>query len=128
MECCIGKSCQEVLLDVEITLNNRPLSYVEDHLQLPLLTPNSMLFLKSNILPELQPHNIENGNMRKRAKHLLQCKEAMWSRCLTREYLRGLRERHQDQARVEGESPAIGDVVIIRTERIRTVASGHWAS
>ena len=44
---------QEVLLDVEITLNNRPLSYVEDDVQMPLLTPNAMLFLNSNLLPEL---------------------------------------------------------------------------
>ena len=44
---------QEVLLDVEINLNSRPLSYVEDDVQLPLLTPNSMLFLNSNVLPEL---------------------------------------------------------------------------
>ena len=34
---------EEILLDVEITLNNRPLSYVEDDVQLPLLTPNMML-------------------------------------------------------------------------------------
>ena len=71
---------QEVLLDVEINLNSRPLSYVEDDVQLPLLTPNSMLFLNSNVLPELQPYHIETADLRKRAKHLLKCKEAMWRR------------------------------------------------
>ena len=35
-------------LDVEINLNNRPLSYLEDDPQLPVLTPSSMLFMKSN--------------------------------------------------------------------------------
>ena len=35
----------EVLLDVEVTLNNRPLSYLEEDVQLPTLTPNSLLFL-----------------------------------------------------------------------------------
>ena len=59
------KELQEVLLDVEITLNNRPLSYVEDDVQMPLLTLNAMLFLKSNLLPELQPHHIETADLRK---------------------------------------------------------------
>ena len=30
---------EEVLLDVEVALNNRPLSYVEDEVLLPVLTP-----------------------------------------------------------------------------------------
>ena len=50
----------EVVLDVEIALNNRPLCYLEDDIQLPLLTPNSLLFLRSNQLPELEPHHLEH--------------------------------------------------------------------
>ena len=69
-----GKELQKVLLDVKITLNNRPLSYVEDDVQMPLLTPNAMLFLYSNMLsnmlPELQPHHIETADLRKRGKRL----------------------------------------------------------
>ena len=87
------KELQEVLRDVEITLNNRMLSYVEDDVQMPLLTPNAMLFLNSNLLPELQPHHIETADLRKRAKHLLKCKEAIWNRW-TKEYLHSLCERH----------------------------------
>lgn len=41
-----------VLLGVEIQLNNRPLSYVEDDVELPILTPNSVLFGRSKVLPE----------------------------------------------------------------------------
>lgn len=106
---------QEVLLDVEITLNNRPLSYLEDDVQFPLLTPNSLLFLKSNLLPELQPHRTESADLRNRAKHLLKCKEAMWRRW-SKEYLRSLRERHRAQTGTGGGAPAIGDVVIIKSE------------
>ena len=106
---------QDVLLDVEINLNSRPLSYVEDDVQLPLLTPNSMLFLNSNVLPELQPYHIETADLRKRAKHLLKCKEAMWRRW-SQEYLRSLRERHRAQAGTGGDKPSVGDVVIIKSE------------
>ncbi|XP_068739021.1 uncharacterized protein [Montipora capricornis] len=42
---------EEVLLDVEITLNNRPLKYLEGDVALPTLTSNSMMFPYSNILP-----------------------------------------------------------------------------
>ena len=84
------KELEEVLLDVEVTLNSRPLSYVEDDVQLPILTPASLLYPQSNVLPELGPHHIADYDLRKRAKHLLRCKEAMWKRW-SREYLRGLR-------------------------------------
>ena len=39
--CLTKKELQDVLLDVEITLNNRPLGYQEDDIQMPTLTPNS---------------------------------------------------------------------------------------
>ena len=56
----IGGGCvrlnemKEVLLDVEVALNNRPLSYVEEDAQMPILTPNSMIFVGSNEVPELE--------------------------------------------------------------------------
>ena len=80
-----------------------------------LLTLNAMLYLNSNLLPELQPHHIETVDPPKRAKHLLKCKEAIWSRW-TKEYLRSLRERHRAQRGAGGDTPAVGDVVIIKTE------------
>ena len=65
------KELQEVLLDVEITLNNRPLSYLEDDPQLLVLTPSSMLFVNINVLLEFQPQHVETADLCKRAKHLL---------------------------------------------------------
>ena len=82
------KELQEVLLDVEIVLNNRPLSYLEDDPQLPVLTPSSMLFVNS---------------------------EAMWRRW-SKEYLHSLCEKHRAQATAQGKTPAIGDAVIVQTE------------
>ncbi len=102
-----GKSWRKSYFDVEVALNDRPLSYVEDDLQFPVLTPNSMLFMNSNTLPELQPHHIEDSDLRKRAKHLLKCKEAVWRRW-TQEYLRNLRERHRSKAGNRGAVPAVG--------------------
>ena len=50
----------EVVLDVEVTLNDQPLSYMEDDVELPVVTPNAMLNNKPSILPELIPHHIDN--------------------------------------------------------------------
>jgi hypothetical protein len=82
------------VIDVEVSLNNRPLSYVEDDVQLPLLTPNSMLTINPNHLPELKAYHVDEADLRKRAKHVKKCKEAVWNRW-TREYIRSLREQHR---------------------------------
>ena len=54
---------QDVLLDVEVALNNRPLSYVEEDMQLPLLTPNLLQFGRPNLLPEPEDHHKENPDL-----------------------------------------------------------------
>ena len=69
---------QDVLLDCEIALNNHPLSYVEDDIQLPILKPNVMMFGQPNLLPEEPVELITEKDMRKRARYLKQCKDALW--------------------------------------------------
>ena len=112
----------EVVLDVEIQLNGRPLSYVEEDIDLPLLTPASFLFQRTNRLPEQEIWRGEDGELRKRARYLRSCKEALWKRW-TGEYLTALRERHNNTQKKRAMAPAVGDVVIIRSdERNR----GKW--
>ena len=82
---------QDVLLDVEVALNNRPLSYVEEDVRLPVLTQNMLQFCRPNLLPE--DHNQENPDLPKRARYLAKCKDVVWRRWST-EYRRSLRERH----------------------------------
>ena len=43
---------EEILLDIEINLNNRPLTYLEDDVAFPVLTSNSLIFGQPAILPE----------------------------------------------------------------------------
>jgi hypothetical protein len=52
-------------------------------------TPNSMFFGQPNTILQLEPHNIEDTDLRKRAKYLQKCKDAIWRRW-TKEYLRSL--------------------------------------
>lgn len=82
----------------------------------------SYLFVNSNVLPELQIHCIETADLRKQAKHLPKCKEAVWQRW-SKEYLRSLREKHRTQATAKMNAPAIGDVVMVQMEKRN---GGKW--
>ena len=105
----------DVLLDVETQINRRPLSYVEDDVELPVLTPSSFLFQRENQLPETRPHHEENKHLRKRLKFLRACKDELWNRW-RREYLTALRERHNMIHGSKGLQVSAGDVVIVQTE------------
>ena len=82
---------------------------------MPILTPSSLLYLQLNTLPELELHNVQDYDLRKRAKYLRKCKDALWSRWTT-EYLRRLRERHRLKHVGNPNYPGEGDVVIIKSE------------
>ena len=113
---------EEVILDAEIALNNRPLSYVEEDIQLPVLTPQSMMFGQPNLLPEGDVDSVEDKEMRKRARYLRRCKDVLWSRW-TGEYIKSLRERHNLNHTKGGPPIEQGDVVLIQSdERNR----GKW--
>ena len=62
--CLTWEELADVLLDIEITLTNRPLSYIEDDLENPVLTPNSLMFISSNVLPEMETHHVDNRDLR----------------------------------------------------------------
>ena len=112
----------EVLLDVETQVNRRPLSYVEDDVELPILTPASFIFQRTNQLPEEQTWRIEDTNLRKRAKFLQTCKNHMWNRW-QREYLRALRERHNLVHKTANYQVRVGDTVLVRSD---TKNRGKW--
>eukprot|EP00795_Rhopilema_esculentum_P000506 gene506-10185_t len=113
---------QEMMLDVEITLNNRPLSYIEDDVQMPLLTPNMMLLSHQNALLESEVCRVQDRDLRKRARYLQKCRDNLWKRWKS-EYMRSLRERHNLKCKDGGESIEEGKVVLIKgDERNR----GEW--
>ena len=103
----------EVVLDVEICMNNRPLSYLEDDIEFPILTPNSFVLQQSNVVPELECYHIEDGDLRKRARYLQSVKNHLWRRW-QREYLTSLRQRHQTNIKSTTVGPNEGDIVLIK--------------
>lgn len=106
---------EEVILDVERIINDRSLGYVEDDVQMSILTPSIMLFGQSNQLPEEDPSNIEDEGLRKRAKYQRRCNELLWLRWKN-EYLKSLRERHNINQKTKETTLTPGDVVLIKGE------------
>ena len=72
----LRKATQKVLLDVETIFNSRPLSYVEDDLQMPTLTPHAMIVGRPNLIPESTLPDEVSADLTKRAKYLQRCKDA----------------------------------------------------
>ena len=73
------RELEEVLLDIKHSLNNRPLTYVEDDIEYPILTPNTLVIGQNLMLPD---KNLETGNkdLCKRFKYIRKYKEAAWLR------------------------------------------------
>ena len=81
-----------------------------------------MMFGQPNLLPEEPVELITEKDMRKCARYLKRCKDALWSRW-TGEYLRALRERHVMKNNKSEVKLKAGDVVLIKgKERNR----GKW--
>ena len=58
---------EETVLDIEVNMNDRPLSYMEDDVSFPTLTPSAFLLQSPNAVPELPVH-LHDADLRKRSK------------------------------------------------------------
>ena len=65
---------EEVLLDIKITFNNHPLNYLDDDIQFPVLTPNTLAFVEKTFNLE-EDIKMLKGDLRKRAKYVKKCKD-----------------------------------------------------
>ena len=104
---------EEVLLDIELTLSNRPLIYVEDDVQLLLLTPNALIHRMNIVNLEEASDNIDEYELRKRSRCVQKCKEKAWTRW-TSEYLKALREQHNLKHKSHEIQISKGDVALIK--------------
>ena len=103
---------EEVILDTEINLNNRPLMYIDDDIQFLVLKPNILIHGQPITIPEEQ-FDDDDKVIKKRQRYIKRCKDAAWNRW-NKEYLRSLRERHNMKNNQRYMEIAIGDVVLIK--------------
>ena len=67
---------EKVPMKVEIKLNNRPLCYVKDDIQMPILRP----MIHGIPISELEENvsSIEENHLRKRVRYIQKCKNLGW--------------------------------------------------
>ena len=68
---------EEVLLEIyltTITPNNRPLTYIEEEIDYPILTLSSLILGCDVNFPDAASHESESENMKKRHKYIKLCK------------------------------------------------------
>ena len=105
----------EVLLDVEIQIDRRPLVYNEDDIEMPVLTPGLFLHQRTSQLPEEEPWRIQERDLKRRAKYLLECKNKLWCRW-KKEYMVALRGRHIMTHKTSKFQPEAGNAVLLKSE------------
>ena len=68
------------MLDIEVNMRNRPLTYIEDDIAHRLLIPSRTLLGRNVLLPTDQEVTSEDEGeiLRKQQRHVLKCKEAAW--------------------------------------------------
>ena len=115
-----------VLLELEATVNDRPLGYTSGDLEEPIpITPSQLMygrqlrpFPRHEItLEELNdPTLLENAQMSKRVKYISKLSNDLWKRW-TSEYLMSLRETNKKMIARSGSTwPRVGDVVLIHDD------------
>lgn len=112
-----------VLVEVEGTLNSRPLTYDEDNPAEEVLTPSHLIYGRGiQSLPEVREEEDEYGEGReayaRRYKYLGKKLHHFWRRW-QREYLLALRERHEGRTASKGRSAKEGDVVIVHEDGVK---------
>ena len=112
------KEFEEIVVDIEVTLNNRPLMYVEEDIQMPVLTPNTLLYGQPLLVPE-EDLDEDFPEMKRRQRYLNKCKDAAWTRW-TKEYLKALRERGNMLLQAKEMQISLGDIVLIEGDE------KHW--
>ena len=75
-----------------------------------------MLHINPAYIPESDGHNIPEFDLRKRARYLKTCKQAMCNRW-TGEYVRSLRQQHRLTGEKQTSDPKVGEVVINKEEQ-----------
>ena len=104
---------EEVLLDVETSMNNRPLLYQGEEFEQPVLTPNTLLRGKPTPILEQDLEKIGEEDVTKRMRFLQKSKEQLRKRFM-KEYVHALDEKqHRSTGNID-KTPNIGAVVLLK--------------
>ena len=103
---------EDVLLDVECFMNNRPLCYVGEEFDRPVLTPN--ILLRGSPADYLDEDSEETKYQvcTRRMRYLRMCHEQLRKRWQD-EYLKALQRKHKKSEESGQILPGIGNIVLV---------------
>ncbi|XP_070566967.1 uncharacterized protein [Ptychodera flava] len=107
---------EEVLLDVETFMNNRPLCYMEEDFEQVVITPNLLLLGQPERFLEESIDDMDDSRdvMSKQLKYLRSCRENVRKRWLN-EYLHALQERCSKRVEAKDqELPGKNSIVLLK--------------
>ena len=114
---------EDILLDVECYMNNRPLVYQGEDFEEPVLTPNILLRGQpAEFLEEDIEKLADDSLVTKRINYLQNCKTQLRRRW-TKEYLQSLEERQMKRTKERSNVPRIGSIVLIKDD---VKDKGQW--
>ena len=114
---------EEVLLDVELAMNNRPICYQGEEFDQPVITPNLLIRGGHSIPLKEDFDNMEPlERSTKRLIYLHKTKEQLRKRWMG-EYIKALEERRRYQSDKSHEIPQEGSVVLLKDD-LKNKA--HW--
>ena len=118
----IGRNClsyceiEEVLLDVECSMNNRPLCYPEEDIEFEVLTPSLLLRGRPAVMLEEDLQQLEDKCMTKRLRFVKECKDHLRKRWMS-EYIYALEERNRkDAGKDPTKVPPINAIVLLKED------------
>ena len=111
-----------VIVEIESTLNSRPICYIYDDTIDEVLTPSHLLFgrrLLGSCVDDVNPENVNvsSETLTRKAKQLNSLITRFWG-IWSKEYLVGLREFHNSKNRLPGKQISVGEVVLISDEKL----------
>ena len=116
-----------MLVEVECTLNARPLTYVYNDVELEVITPSHLLHGRNiKSLPDypLEDEDYKDVDVGARYRYLTTKLAHYWSRWRN-EYLVNLREQHLNKSKPGSKLVQIGDIVLIGDDS-KNAISGGW--
>ena len=114
---------EEVILDVECTMNNRPLCYQGEEFEEQVITPNVLLRGKPAIVLEEDLEKVPSGSQLTRRMILLKRSKEQLRKRWMREYLHALEERQYKFGKGAVDVPKVGAVVLLKED---TKNKAYW--
>jgi len=119
-------SCElyTTLIEIEGTINNRPLTYAYGETDAEMLTPAHLMYgYRFDMIPDDVKDEEDETSIQKRHRYLANKRRHYWNRWRS-EYLTSLREHHKMKDNKSARTVQVGDVVIVVDES--KLPRGRW--